>query len=387
MSVIQRCAAALGLALMAIVGGQPLAAATPIPSAPDIAAKAYILVDYHTGRALAEGNADERMEPASLTKIMSAYVAFSELRAGHVKLDDQVHISETAWRTGGSRMFVEVGTKVSFEDLLKGMIIVSGNDASVAVAEHVAGSVQAFASLMNIQAKRLGMTGSHFVNSDGLPDADHYTTARDLAILTRALIHDFPDFYKWHSQMEFTYNKITQGNRNMLLTRDESVDGVKTGHTSTAGYCLVASAKRDDMRLISAMLGTDSVKARARETQKLLNYGFRFYETHRIFGPGETVQTARVWMGTSSELPIGLSDGLYVTIARGRFQNIEQAIDVEPEIHAPVSKGQAVGSIKVTSGGEVVESGKLVALHSVEQGSWWRRLLDYLVLLFVRLFH
>ncbi len=385
MSAIQRCVATLGLALMALFVGSVEAAPTPIPSPPDIAAKAYVLVDYHTGRTLAEANADERMEPASLTKIMTAYVAFGELKAGHVRLDDQVLISETAWRTGGSRMFVEVGSKVSFENLLKGMIIVSGNDASVAVAEHVAGSVQAFASLMNIQAKRLGMTGSHFVNSDGLPDPDHYVTARDLAILTRALIHDFPKYYKWHAQKEFTYNNITQANRNKLLNRDESVDGVKTGHTSGAGYCLVASGKRGDMRLITVVLGADSVNMRTRESQKLLSYGFRFFETHRVYGPSETVQTARVWMGSARELPVGLPEGLYVTVARGRFENVDRTIQVDPEIEAPVHQGETVGSVKLTSRGQTVASGKLVALQEIERGSWWQRLLDYIVRLFLHL--
>ena len=263
-------------------------AAPPVPAPPAVAASGHLLIDMHSGRVLAENNADARLEPASLTKIMTAYVAFRELRHGKLKLDDQVLISEKAWKEPGSRMFIEVGKRVSVENLLKGMIIQSGNDASVALAEHIAGSEETFAGLMNDHARRLGMLNSHFVNATGLPHADHYTTPHDIALVTAATIREFPDLYKLYSDKEFVWNNIHQANRNLLLARDSSVDGVKTGHTESAGYCLVASAEREGMRLISVVMGTTSENARAKETLSLLNYGFRFYETHRLYGAGET---------------------------------------------------------------------------------------------------
>ena len=273
------------------------AAPAIIPSPPGIDAKAYLLMDYDSDYIISSENADERMEPASLTKMMSSYVISNELDKGTLKLDDKVKISEKAWRMPGSRMFVKVGSEVTVGELLKGMIIQSGNDATVALAQHVAGSEDAFASMMNQQAARLGMTSTHFVNSTGLPNPEHYTTAHDLAILARALIHDFPDHYEWYSEKEYKYNKIKQRNRNDLLWRDSSVDGIKTGHTESAGYCLVASAKRKTMRLISVVLGTDSKKGRATESQKLLTYGFRFFETHRLYAANEPLTTVRVWKG------------------------------------------------------------------------------------------
>ncbi|HHO67602.1 MAG TPA: D-alanyl-D-alanine carboxypeptidase, partial [Gammaproteobacteria bacterium] len=258
-------------------------AAMPVPQAPAVKARAYLVEDFHSGQTIAAKNPDQRIEPASITKLMSAYVVFQEIRNGTLSLEDKVQISEKAWRTPGSRMFVEVGTQVSVADLMKGMIIQSGNDATVALAEKVAGTEASFASLMNHHAKRLGMDGSHFVNSTGLPDPQHYTTARDIARVARALIAEFPEYYQWYSERQFTYNGITQYNRNKLLWRDESVDGIKTGHTDSAGYCLVTSAKRDGMRLISVVLGTKSEEARADASQALLNYGFRFFETHKLY--------------------------------------------------------------------------------------------------------
>ena len=258
-------------------------AATPVPKAPAVGAKGYLLEDFHSGQSIAEKNADQPMEPASITKLMTAYVVFTEIRNGSLGLSDKVRISEKAWRTEGSRMFVEVNTQVSVAELLKGMIIQSGNDATVALAEQIAGTEDSFAALMNHHAKELGMTKSNFVNSTGLPHKDHYTTARDIARISRAMIEEFPEYYQWYSEREFTYNEITQYNRNKLLWRDESVDGLKTGHTESAGYCLVTSAERDGMRLISVVLGTKSEEARADATQSLLNYGFRFFETHKLY--------------------------------------------------------------------------------------------------------
>ncbi len=358
------------------------AAATPIPDPPQVAARAYLLQDFHSGRILAEANARERVEPASLTKLMTAYIVFSELRAGTIRLDETVRVSEKAWRTGGSKMFIEVDKLVTIEDLLKGMIVQSGNDASVALAEHVAGSEDAFASLMNNYAATLGMTDSHFVNSTGLPHPDHYTTARDLALLTRALIRDFPEYYQWYSQREFTYNNITQYNRNKLLWRDPSVDGVKTGHTKAAGFCLIASARREDMRLISVVLGARSESGRAQETQKLLNYGFRFFETRRLYPAGQVLTSARIWKGEVEQLPLGLTEDLYVTIPRRQYDRLETAMDIAPRISAPASRGQAYGTLEIRLDGELVASRPLVALRSVAEGSLVQRLSDEFLLLF-----
>jgi D-alanyl-D-alanine carboxypeptidase (penicillin-binding protein 5/6) len=267
-----------------------------IPAPPDLGAKAIFLADFGSGRVLAESNADQRLEPASLTKIMTAYVVFRELAKGNLKLEDMVGVSEKAWRTEGSRMFAQVGAQISVENLLKGMIVQSGNDASVALAEHVAGDEAVFAQMMNQNAERLGMKNTHFKNSMGLPDPDHYTTARDLFILTHALIEEFPEYYQWHAIKEFVFNGIKQTNRNQLLWRDSTVDGVKTGHTEGAGYCLVTSALRDGMRLIAVVLGAKSGNERAKANQTLLNYGFRFYETRALYKANEKLTEARKWL-------------------------------------------------------------------------------------------
>ncbi len=372
---------ALMLFLPALLLALP-ALAAPIPAPPQAAARAYALQDFHSGRLLAQKNIHERMEPASLTKLMTAYIVFSELESGAITLSDQVRVSEAAWRMGGSRMFIEVDKLVSVEDLLKGMIIQSGNDASVALAEHVAGSEDAFASLMNSYAGKLGMTGTHFVNSTGMPDPEHYTTVNDLAILTRALIADFPQYYKWYSQREFTFNGITQNNRNKLLWRDKSVDGVKTGHTKSAGFCLIASAQRNGMRLISIVLGAKSENARAQESQKLLNYGFRFYETRRLHGANETVTTVRIWKGEVEQLPLGLTEDLFVTVPRGQFGQIETRHNVAALIMAPAGRGRQYGSLVVSLGGEEIALRPLVALRDVAEGSLWQRLSDEALLLF-----
>ena len=357
-------------------------AASLVPATPKIKAKGYLLMDYDSGRVLAEKNADARMEPASLTKMLASYVVAYELAQGNIGLGDEVTVSEKAWRMPGSRMFIEVGKRVSVEDLMRGVIIQSGNDATVALAEYVAGSEDAFVSLMNQHAAELGMTDSHFVNSTGLPHEDHYTTPRDLARLARALIRDFPEHYEWYSEQQFTYNGIKQYNRNTLLGRNKDVDGIKTGHTESAGYCLVASAKRNGMRLISVVLGTNSKAARASESQKLLTYGFRFFETHRLYAANEPLSNARIWKGEQEELPLGLADDLYVTIPKGQYKKLDASMKIDARITAPVKAGQALGTVDIRLGDQRYASRKLVALASVEKGGLFGNLLDEVKLLF-----
>jgi serine-type D-Ala-D-Ala carboxypeptidase (penicillin-binding protein 5/6) len=351
------------------------------PSAPTIAASSYILQDYNTGKVLAENNADAKLAPASLTKILTVYVVFKEIKNGHLHLEDLVTISQNAWKTEGSKMFVQVNDQVKVEDLLKGVIIQSGNDASVALAEHVAGNEATFAELMNQHATRLGMTNSHFENSDGLPREGHYTSARDLGILTTALIKEFPEFYPWFSQKEFTYNKITQQNRNMLLGRDDSVDGVKTGHTDEAGYCLVASALRSGMRLISIVMGTESMVARANENQTLLNYGFRFFESHRLYEGKKSINEARIWKGATENIALGLAEDLYVTIPRRRYNDLKASINVDKQIIAPVKAGDKLGSVTVKLKDELLTTKDLIALNEVEKGGIFRRLYDSVLMM------
>ncbi|MDD2660502.1 MAG: D-alanyl-D-alanine carboxypeptidase [Methylococcales bacterium] len=352
-----------------------------VPPAPTIPAAAYIVQDFHTGKVLAENNADARLAPASLTKIMTVYVVFKEIGNGHLHLDDLATISEKAWKTSGSRMFIELGAKVKIEDLLKGVIIQSGNDASVALAEHVAGNEATFADMMNQHAARLGMTNSHFKNSDGLPMEGHYTSARDLAILTAALIKEFPDYYRWFSQKEFTYNKITQHNRNQLLSRDESVDGVKTGFTDDAGYCLVASALREDMRLISVVMGAKSPNARANENQTLLNYGFRFFESHRLYEGKKPLNEARIWKGANKTIPLGLAEDIYATIPRRQYKDLKAVITVDKKITAPVKEGAKLGSVKVSLNDEVIVDKDLIALKTVDKGNIFQRLSDSVMMM------
>ena len=360
----------------------PGEAAALIPATPTIKAKGYLLIDFNSGRVLAEKKSDERLDPASLTKMLSAYVVDSELAKGNIALTDEVRISEKAWRMQGSRMFVEVGKSVSVEDLLRGMIIQSGNDATVALAEHVAGSEDAFVSLMNQHAAELGMTDSHFVNSTGLPHKDHYTTPRDLAKLATALIRDFPEHYEWYSEKKFTFNNISQYNRNRLLWRNKSVDGIKTGHTDAAGYCLVASALRDDMRLISVVLGTNSEEARAAESQKLLTYGFRFFETHKLYAANTPLTTAHIWKGAQEELNLGLAEDLYLTIPKGQYKNLDANMNLDARIIAPAKKGQSFGSVNVSLGDEQYAKRELVALSDIEKGSMLNNLIDEIKLLF-----
>ncbi len=352
-----------------------------IPAAPQVAAKSFILVDFNSGKVLGEKNADLRLAPASLTKIMTVYVVFRELKNGHLTLDEKVTISKKAWQTPGSRMFVEVNKQVSIEDLLQGVIIQSGNDASVALAEHVAGDEATFAAMMNQNAERLGMLDSHFVNSMGLPDKNHYTTARDLVTLSTAVIKEFPEYYRWDSQKEFTYNNITQPNRNRLLWRDKSVDGVKTGYTEEAGYCMVASAKREEMRLISVVMGTNSANARANESQTLLNYGFRFFETHKLYEANKPITEAKIWKGDSKTLPMGLNEDLYVTVPRRHYKDLKAEVNLDKKIIAPVEQGSSFGSLNVALMGDELVNKPLVALKTVNKGSFVQRLYDEAMLM------
>ena len=359
-----------------------LASPVPVPAAPELAARSYVLMDYSSGKILAENNAYEKVEPASLTKLMSAYIVFKELKRGTIHMDDEVLVSKKAWQMGGSRMFIEVNKHVSVKDLLKGMIVQSGNDATVALAEHIAGSEDAFVTLMNEYVTSIGMTGTHFVDSSGLPDPQHYTTAYDLALLTRLLISEFPEYYKLYSIREFTYNNITQHNRNRLLWRDDSVDGVKTGHTETAGYCLVASASRDNMRLISVVIGTDSEEARAQQSEKILNYGFRFFETHRLYEANKEVTSAHIWKGAIDKLPLGLQEDLYVTVPRGQYDELKATMKIDTKITAPATKDQPYGSVEVSLDGENIAQRPLIALHDVAEGSLLQRLTDEIRLFF-----
>ena len=370
------------LIAMAAAWSGVAAASLNVPPPPPVDARAYILMDYDSGQILAESKADERMEPASLTKLMTSYVIYKEMRDGRIKLNDKVTISERAWRMGGSRTFVPVGKKVSVEDLLKGMIVQSGNDATVALAEYVGGSEEVFVSLMNQEAQRLGMTGTHFVDSTGMPNAEHYTTARDLAVLTRAMIREYPDHYELYSMRTFTFNDITQHNRNKLLWRDKSVDGVKTGHTESAGYCLVASAVRDNMRLISVVLGTDSEEARAEESEKLLSYGFRFYETHRLYGANQALSTVRIWKGADEKLSLGLQHELYVTIPRGEYAKLDAQMKFQQPLLAPASKGHVYGSLNVSLEGQPVAVKPLIALDNVAEGGFFQQVMDDIKLWF-----
>ncbi len=347
-----------------------------VPSPPSGGASSYILIDYHSGRVLAEKNPEQEVEPASLTKMMTVYVAGEELQAGHIELDDQALISKKAWRTKGSRMFVEVDTRVSVEELLKGIVIQSGNDASVALAEYISGSEEAFAQLMNQTAAKLGLTDSHFENSTGLPASGHVTTARDMAVLSNALIRDHPELYGWHAIKEYTYNDITQPNRNQLLWRDSSVDGIKTGHTESAGYCLVASAERDGMRLISVVLGTSSEQARTSFSQSLLEYGFRFFETRRISEGGHKLGTTRVWKGDSEVLNYGVGEDLYVTVARGDADELEHKIEISKPLVAPIQRQQTIGTLSVVRDDKTLVKQPLIALQGIGQAGVFYRLLD-----------
>ena len=362
----------------------PPAAAAPIPAPPALTARAWILMDHFSGRVLAQEQPDQRQEPASLTKLMTAYVVFAALTEGRLKLTDMVTISEHAWRAEGSRTFVQVGTSIPVDILLKGMIVQSGNDATIALAEKLGGTEAAFAQIMNEYARRLGLTGTHYINSDGLPSPEHYTTARDVAALANALIRDYPQYYPLFSLREFRWNNIRQGNRNGLLGKDPSVDGLKTGHTDSAGYCLAASAIRNGMRLVSVVMGTPSIKVREEASAALLGYGYTFFETIRLKGANETVLKPHVYKGATEFAAIGVSHDVYATVARGQAGALQTraALTHEPLV-APLSAGQELGELTVAdASGQVVERVPLVALAAVPQGSLWARAWDSVALMF-----
>lgn len=361
-----------------------IAVAADIPPPPSMAVKSYVLLDVNSNRFIAEENAAMRVEPASLTKVMTAYLTFKALKNGHLQPDQQIPVSTYAWKAEGSRMFIEPNRPVTVEELIHGVIIQSGNDASIALAEAIGGSEEVFAQLMNQEAKRLGMNNSNFMNSTGLPDPDHYTTAHDLAILAAALIQDYPEQYqRLYSMKEYTYNNITQPNRNLLLWRDPHVDGIKTGHTKAAGYCLMTSAKRGDMRLISVVLGATSENARAAESQKLLNYGFQFYESQLVYKAGAAISELKVWKGKDNTLAATVAEDLYITLPKGEYSRVKATLTTQQPLIAPIKAGQEVGTIEFVLDGKVIDSQKLVAAKDVGIAGFFGRLWDTIRLWFV----
>lgn len=366
---------------------RPAPGPAPTPPPPNLAARSWVLMDYATGQVLLEGNADERVEPASITKIMTSYVVSAELEHGKIRLDDAVRISENAWRGGGagtdgSTSFLALNSQVPLKDLLYGMIIQSGNDAAIALAEHTAGSEALFADLMNQYAAKIGMTGTHYVDASGLPNENHYTTARDVALLSRALIHDYPAEYEIYKVKDFEWNGIRQHNRNTLLWRDSTVDGIKTGHTKAAGFCLATSAKRGDQRLIAVVMGAANEKARADANQELLNYGFRFFETHRLYEAARPLATPELWKGDAATLPLGVTDEVVVTLPRGRYGDLKASLDLPSRLIAPFTKGHAVGTLRVQLDGKTLLERPLVALADAPEGGLFKRLGDGVMLWF-----
>jgi serine-type D-Ala-D-Ala carboxypeptidase (penicillin-binding protein 5/6) len=373
-------AVCLGVALLVaaqLVAEEPAAAPVALPK---LAIKSHYLVDFTTDKVLSASAADLQLPPASLTKLMTAYVVFGALQTGRIRLDDRARVSERAWRMGGTRMFIEVGSDVGIEDLLRGLLIQSGNDAAVALAEHVAGTVDAFVAEMNGAAQALGMQNSVFRNPHGLPARGHFTTARDLALLAKAIIDEYPDFYSLYAERGFSYNGISQSNRNALLWRDPSVDGMKTGYTESAGYCLVTSALRDGMRLIAVVLGAPSPRSRNDGAQKLLEYGFANFETHKLYSAGQEIDHARVWGGETEYAGLGLTEDVYVTIPRGGYTKLAASMDVLAELAAPLVRGTAVGEVKVSFDGTPLVETPLVVLNNVLDGGVWARMRDELQL-------
>jgi D-alanyl-D-alanine carboxypeptidase (penicillin-binding protein 5/6) len=382
------------LSLLVTLLAAPLAASadSAIPSPPQLAAKSYVLMDGASGKVLVENNGDQRLPPASLTKLMTAYIATLEIRKGKIGEQDLVTVSEHAWRTGGaasggSTMFLPINSQVKVDDLLHGIIIQSGNDASIALAEYIAGSEDAFADMMNETAEKLGMKNSHFMNATGLPHPEHYSSAHDMAILARAIINEDQQHYAIYSQKEFFWNNIKQGNRNLLLWRDSTVDGLKTGHTEEAGFCLVASAVREGARMITSVFGTDSEKTRAAETQKLLTYGFRFFETQTFYQKGAELAKAQVWKGATREAKAGLAQDLTLTLPKGQIKKLQASMTLNPQLIAPINKGDVIGKVEVKMEDQVVHSADLIALETVEEGGFFRRLWDSIRLFFFGLFN
>ncbi len=356
--------------------------AANLPVGPTLNADSYLLVDYHSGTELVAKNPDKRIEPASITKLMTAYVIYKALEKGDISLKDNVLISKKAWKMEGSRMFLEAGKKVPLNRVLHGLIIQSGNDAAVALAEHVAGSESAFVKMMNEQAKAMGLNNTHYMNATGWPAENHYTTARDIVKLTQAIIRDFPEHYKLHSIKEYSYNGIKQYNRNKLLWRDKTVDGVKTGHTESAGYCLVASSKRNDMRLISVVLGAKDAKTRADYSQELLEYGFRFFETYKLYDAGSVLADARIWKGTKDTVPAGITEDFYVTVQKGHYKQLKGLMKLDNTVDAPVKRGDKLGNAIIKDGDIIVSEVPLVALDAVDAGGFWSKVTDSVKKLF-----
>ena len=369
--------------ILKIILGTAASAQTPnIPAPPIIGAKSYLIIDATTNYEIGSLDPDLKLPPASITKLMTAYVTFQAIKNKQIFLEDLVTISEKAWRMEGSRMFIEVGKKVSVQDLLMGMIVQSGNDASIALAEHVASSEFLFVDLMNQSAAQLKMTSTSFQNATGLPDQDHYSTAYDLSLLAKAIINEFPEYYKWYSTKEFTYNNITQKNRNSLLWRDPSVDGIKTGSTDEAGYCLISSAERNGMRLISVVMGTATPKARINGSQAMLNYGFRFFETKKIFTAEEEIINIKTWKTASENLSLGVSDDLKITLPRGSFDKLNKDSDVPLQITGPIKKGQSIGEVAIRLGEKTLAVQPLVALENNPNGTLWQQARDTIQLWF-----
>ena len=371
----QQPAAPAGSTVPAAAAVTPVAELSSVP-APTIAARAWVTIDVSSGQLLAAANPDMQIEPASLTKIMTAYVVFNALKEKRITLDQQVPVSEHAWRTGGSRMFIEPRKPVTIDELIQGMIVQSGNDASVALAEAVGGSESAFAALMNQEAERLGMAHTHFMNSTGLPDPQHVTTVADLAVLSAALINDHPDYYHYYKQKEFTYNKITQPNRNRLLWADPSVDGMKTGHTDAAGYCLVSTAVRGDRRVLTVLAGADSEATRAEESLKLLNWSFQNFDTVKLYDKSQPGLDARVWEGTVETVKLGPPQPVSLTVPRGKSGEIKPVAQRTDPLVAPLAKGQQVGTLQLTLDGKVLRTEPLVVQEDVERAGFFGRMVD-----------
>jgi D-alanyl-D-alanine carboxypeptidase (penicillin-binding protein 5/6) len=356
------------------------------PNAPNLDASGFILMDANSGKVVAEKNADNRLAPASLTKLMTMYVVSNALKNGTIHLDDKVRISKKAWQTGGSRMFVKVNDEVPVRDLIQGIVVASGNDAAVAMAEFVAGSEDAFADMMNAQAKLIGMKNSHFVDSNGLPNKDHYSTPRDLALLAQAIVKNFPEDYRLYSEKWFTYNGIRQPNRNRLLWRYQYADGLKTGHTDEAGYCLVSSAVKDGTRFVSVVMGAPNDETRTEDSIRLLTYGFRFFETHKIYSANTPLGVARVWKGQNKEVKLGLENDLFVTMPAGQFKNVQGKISYSSSLKAPVIKGQPYGTLDIVLNNQVLASKPLIALENNPKGGIWRSITDSMHFSYNKLF-
>ena len=372
---------AILLFFIVLLASSPSYAVEWVPKAPALAARNYILMDFHSNKVLAEKNADQRIDPASITKLMTAYIVYQAMENGLISSDDQVKISKTAGTLGGSRMFIDVGSLVSVHALLSGVVIQSGNDASVALAEHVAGSEEVFVDLMNKKAQELGLNESYFTNSTGLSDNNHYMSSRDIAILSQVLIRDYPKHYAMYSEPDYTYNNIRQPNRNSLLWRNMDVDGLKTGYTEKAGYCVAVSSQQDDMRLIAVVMGSGRQK-RFDEASELLRYGYRFYKTSKLFDKQKTLTEVRVWGGNRRQLELGVPADIYVTLPRVKNAGVETELMIYEDIIAPVAQGQKLGSVAVSFGGKTIQQSTLVSLYPVAEGSLWARISDSVIHLF-----